>query len=105
MGLRYRVAARLPLGRRSADIAFPRLKIAIFVDGCFWHGCPKHGTWPRAHARWWRAKIEGNKARDADTDARLRRAGWRVLRFWSHDEPRRAAARIARVVQRRKTST
>jgi DNA mismatch endonuclease (patch repair protein) len=68
------------------------------VDGCFWHGCPKHGTWPKENAEWWRQKIERNMARDRDTDAKLTRAGWVSLRVWEHDDPADAAARIAAVV-------
>src|SRR5262245_55511888 len=79
-GLRYFVG-RPPLGtarRRRADIVFPRLSVAVFVDGCFWHGCPEHMTWPKANAEWWRAKIEANIARDQRTDEQLRDAGWSV---------------------------
>ena len=101
LGLRYRVNAKLPVSRRTADVAFNRLKIAVFVDGCFWHNCPKHGTWPRANAEWWRTKIEGNVARDRDTDARLRKAGWRVIRVWAHADPASAAFRVANVVNQR----
>jgi DNA mismatch endonuclease, patch repair protein len=95
LGLRYRVDAALPGTRRRADVVFIRAKVAVFVDGCFWHGCPVHGTWPRANAEWWRSKIDGNRARDADTDNRLRASGWLVLRFWAHDDPLDAAEQIA----------
>lgn len=101
LGLRYRVDAALDGLRRRADVLFPRVKVAVFVDGCFWHGCPNHGTWPKANAAWWRAKIMANVARDRDTDARLRAAGWRVLRVWEHHDPIRAATRIAAAVQKR----
>lgn len=97
-GLRYRVDAPLPGTRRRADVAFVRVKIAVFVDGCFWHGCPDHGTWPKTNARWWRAKIEGNRRRDRDTDRRLRTAGWTVLRFWAHEDADRAAKAVIRVL-------
>ena len=99
LDLRYRVDVALPGTRRRADVAFVTAKIAVFVDGCFWHGCPQHGTWPKANAAWWRAKIAGNLQRDRDTDARLLAAGWRVLRFWEHDDLGRAAREVASVVQ------
>jgi DNA mismatch endonuclease (patch repair protein) len=99
-GLRYRVDAALPGTRRRADVAFIGAKIAVFVDGCFWHGCPRHGTWPKANSEWWREKIEGNRRRDRDTDKRLKRDGWLVLRFWEHDNPIDAAAGVASIVQR-----
>src|SRR5688500_4126282 len=82
LGLRYSVDGPLPDSRRRADVAFRRWKVAVFVDGCFWHACPEHGTWPKKNATWWKTKIEANVVRDRDTDARLRRAGWVVLRFW-----------------------
>lgn len=59
----------------------------VFIDGCFWHGCPEHGTSPRANAAWWRSKLEANIARDRDTDRQLAERGWRVLRFWEHEDP------------------
>ncbi len=98
-GLRYRVNWPLPGTRSRADLAFTAYRVAVFVDGCFWHGCPVHGTWPKANARWWRAKILANKARDVETNRKAQRAGWRVLRFWEHDDPERAATRIARTVR------
>jgi len=75
------------------DFVFPRAKLAVFVDGCFWHGCPRHVTWPKANAAFWREKIEGNLARDRRADRTLRAAGWRVLRIWEHALVPRAAAR------------
>jgi DNA mismatch endonuclease (patch repair protein) len=101
LGLRYRLQQRIPGTRRRFDVAFPRLRIGIFVDGCFWHACPQHATWPKANAEWWRAKIEANVIRDRDTDARLRSLGWRVIRVWEHEDPGMAAAEIARAVVRR----
>ena len=74
----------------------------MFVDGCFWHGCPAHGTWPKQHAEWWRQKIEANRARDRDMDARLAAAGWLSVRVWEHDDPDEAADRIAQIVRARK---
>jgi DNA mismatch endonuclease (patch repair protein) len=98
-GLRYRIHVPV-LGRprRIADIAFSGLRIAVFVDGCFWHGCPLHATWPRKNAEFWRAKILANQARDLDTDERLRAKGWTVLRVWSHEPPEQAANLVARIV-------
>ena len=99
IGLRYRVdyeVLRKP--RRIADIAFPGRKIAIFVDGCFWHGCPERATWPKSNAEFWRQKIEANRQRDGDTNDRLRSLGWTVLRFWSHESPSEVARTVAQVV-------
>nr|WP_278045545.1 very short patch repair endonuclease [Edaphobacter modestus] len=100
MGMRYRVASR-PIAevRRTADLVFRRAKVAVFVDGCFWHGCPLHHAPPKTNAGYWVQKIEGNKARDQHTTALLKAAGWRVLRFWSHEEPTAVATRIAEVIQ------
>ena len=67
------------------DFVFLKSRTAIFVDGCFWHGCPKHATWPAHRAAWWRHKIEGNKTRDRLVTRALRRAGWRVVRIWEHE--------------------
>ncbi len=102
-GLRFRVHYPVPQLRRTADIAFPRLRIAVFVDGCFWHGCPQHGTWPKENADWWREKIETNQRRDADTDRKLAEAGWQVVRVWEHKQPD-AAARIIEATVRRRAS-
>lgn len=90
-GLRYRVDLPLLGTRRRADVAFTRAKIAIFVDGCYWHGCPLHGTSARSNRAFWANKIAVNQARDRDTDARLKAAGWTVLRFWEHEDPVEAA--------------
>ncbi|HDR9495206.1 very short patch repair endonuclease [Burkholderia stabilis] len=99
IGLRYRVDCEvLKKPRRVADIAFPGRRIAIFVDGCFWHGCPEHATWPKRNAEFWRQKIEANQQRDADTNERLRSLGWTVLRFWSHESPIDAAKVVANAV-------
>ena len=97
-GLRYRVDWPIPETRRRADIVFVRLKVAVFVDGCFWHACPRHATWPKSNGAWWRAKIQANILRDRTTDGHLRRSGWVVLRFWEHAEPDLAARRIAAVL-------
>ena len=102
-GLRFRVHRRLLDGsRREVDVVFPGAKVAVFVDGCFWHGCPEHGTWPRNNAEFWRAKIEGNVRRDRDTDARLEAEGWTVVRVWEHEAPADAAQRIVDAVEARR---
>ncbi len=80
---------------------FPRARVAVFVDGCFWHGCPEHASAPRSNGAWWRRKLEANVARDRDTDRVLSEAGWVVLRFWEHEEPEAAAVRIEREVRGR----
>ncbi len=76
------------------DIAFTRPKLAVFVDGCFWHACPIHGTIPKANARYWSPKLQRNAERDRETVARLKLAGWRVLRVWEHDDAQDAARRV-----------
>lgn len=94
-GLRYRTDVRPDRSiRRHADIVFTKAKIAVFVDGCFWHGCPEHFIPPKANADYWAQKIEGNQMRDADTNDVLTAAGWTVLRFWEHDDPASSADRI-----------
>ncbi|MEV3962973.1 very short patch repair endonuclease [Nocardia sp. NPDC050193] len=94
-GLRYFVD-RAPIRgqRRRADVVFPRRRIAIYVDGCFWHRCPDHATDPKNNAAWWAEKLAGNVARDRATDAALRAAGWGVIRIWEHEDPVRAADRV-----------
>jgi DNA mismatch endonuclease (patch repair protein) len=99
LGLRYRVdAAPLPGLRRRADIVFRPVRIAVFLDGCFWHGCPDHGSQPRTNRAWWKAKLSRTRARDRDTDRRLREAGWRPIRIWEHENPALAAERIHSIV-------
>ena len=95
-GLRFRVQLKVPGNRRrSIDIAFTRARLAVFVDGCFWHGCPDHHVPPKANAEWWRWKVDLNRARDRDTDAKLGAAGWQVLRIWEHVDPEEAADLVA----------
>jgi DNA mismatch endonuclease (patch repair protein) len=102
-GLRYRVDVR-PVGalNRRADIVFTRAKVAVFIDGCFWHGCPDHHTVSKANASYWAAKVERNRERDADTDRRLKAAGWHVMRSWEHEAPQITADRIVEVVHARR---
>jgi len=98
-GLRYRTNVHaLMIPRRVSDVAIRGLRGALFVDGCFWHGCPIYATWPNESAEFWRAKLMANRARDLDTNARLRAGGWRVNRIWSHERPKRATARIVAIV-------
>jgi DNA mismatch endonuclease, patch repair protein len=101
-GLRYRVDVRpLPNLRRRADIVFPRQQLAVFIDGCFWHGCPVHGSRSfGTNPEFWEQKIEHNSARDLDTTAQLEAAGWRVLRFWEHLDPESVATQIEAEVRR-----
>ncbi|MDX9720046.1 MAG: very short patch repair endonuclease [Myxococcota bacterium] len=102
-GLRYRLQVRvLSKPRRVADLAFIGARVAVFVDGCFWHGCPVHATWPKNNAEFWRAKILANQQRDLDTNTRLRAEGWEVVRVWAHEEPDLAAARIEEIVRSRR---
>lgn len=102
-GLRYRVHRRpIRAIRREADIVFGPARVAVFVDGCFWHGCPDHATWPRSNADWWREKIERNRQRDVDTDRLLAEAGWLSVRVWEHEDPDKAAQRLATVVGSRR---
>jgi DNA mismatch endonuclease, patch repair protein len=94
-GLRYRVHfPPIPGIHRRADVVFVGTRLAIYVDGCFWHGCPLHATWPKANAEWWRVKLEQNRARDLDTDERLRARGWSVVRVWEHEDAAVAVERI-----------
>ena len=98
-GLRYRVdISPVPGFRRRADIVFTRAKVAVYVDGCFWHSCPDHATVPRANRDWWVAKLARNVERDRDTDRRLHDAGWTIVRVWEHENPHAAAERIAKLV-------
>ncbi|MGW7466830.1 very short patch repair endonuclease [Streptomyces xantholiticus] len=100
-GLRYRVAARpLPDLRRTADMVFRPVKLAVFIDGCYWHGCPEHYVRPKTNCGYWSDKVTRNVTRDRDTDERLRQAGWTVLRFWEHESPNDCALAIAATVSR-----
>lgn len=98
-GLRYRVCLKVPgAPRRSIDIAFTRVKLAVFIDGCFWHGCPDHGEEPAANRQWWLNKIEGNRSRDVETTALLEAAGWTVVRIWEHEAAKDAFALVVRAL-------
>jgi DNA mismatch endonuclease, patch repair protein len=102
-GFRYLVDARpIPTWRRRADLVFPRARVAVFVDGCFWHGCPDHPRPPKSNAAWWEAKLARNRERDAETSARLIAEGWEVLRVWEHEDSEQAVQRIADLVTRRR---
>lgn len=98
-GLRYRTNYRPePTLRRTADIVFTRRRIAVFIDGCFWHGCPAHLAAPKSNVTYWGPKIERNRERDRETNQVLRAAGWTVLRFWEHENPIDVADRISAAV-------
>lgn len=94
-GVRYRKHWPVPgRRRRTIDIAMPGRRLAIFIDGCFWHGCEVHKTVPRSNEAWWRAKLHENKRRDDETTDILVGQGWKVLRFWEHDEPSDVVAAV-----------
>lgn len=96
-GLRYRVDVSIPgLPRRRADLLFTPAKVAVFVDGCFWHGCPVHGRRPLTNGPYWRLKIEKNIARDVENTRILGEHGWHVVRIWEHDDLD-CAAKLLRV--------
>ena len=100
-GMRFRKDLMLHTAdgtRVKVDIVFPRTRVAVFVDGCFWHSCPIHATAPKSNAVWWAEKLAANVARDRDTDERLAAAGWSVVRVWSHEAPDEAAERVAAAV-------
>ncbi len=99
LGLRYRVDHPvLPGVRRRPDVVFTAARVAVFVDGCFWHRCPQHATQPKNNATWWVEKLQRTVDRDRDTDQRLAAAGWTVVRVWEHERPDQAAAQIRNVV-------
>ncbi|MFC6448862.1 DNA mismatch endonuclease Vsr [Cellulomonas gelida] len=98
-GRRFRVVLRVSSSRRrTIDIAFTRSRLAVFVDGCFWHGCPHHGTLPATNGEWWAAKLKANRDRDADTNRLLKEAAWTVLRIWEHVPADQAADLVERVL-------
>lgn len=100
-GLRFRKhMAVLPGVRCRPDVVFTRLRVAVFVDGCFWHSCPLHGTQAKANGAWWKAKLQGNVDRDRRHNHALRAAGWTVVRLWTHDPVDAMADRIEAAVRR-----
>lgn len=96
LGLRYRLQFRI--GHTRPDLVFVGARLAVFVDGCFWHSCPLHSTVPKSNQEFWEQKLRRNRERDAETTHRLETNGWRVLRFWEHEikaSPSDCAMRIA----------
>ncbi|MCY4663298.1 MAG: very short patch repair endonuclease [Acidimicrobiaceae bacterium] len=99
-GIRFRVSARpQPELPRTADLVLRKSRIAVFVDGCYWHGCPEHRTQPSTNAQYWADKIARNIERDAETTDYLQRTGWTVLRFWEHENPESVADRVEQSVR------
>jgi len=100
-GLRFRVdRAPVPGLRSRADIVFGPARVAVYVDGCFWHSCPQHATRPKANAEWWERKLTRNQERDRATDRALAESGWQVIRIWEHENPIAAADRVESVLRR-----
>lgn len=98
-GYRYRVNARPEKDlRRTADLLFRPVRLAVFIDGCFWHGCPEHYIRPKANDTYWSEKVERNRARDLETTEILTSRDWTVLRFWEHEDPAEVAARVMEAV-------
>lgn len=95
-GLRYRINLRLKVNGVAVrpDIVFTRSQVAVFVDGCFWHGCPEHMSWPKSNREFWRAKVERTQERDREQDCALKDAGWTVVRIWEHECVEAAAIRV-----------
>lgn len=102
LGLRFTVAGKPEGIHRSADLVFTRARVAVFLDGCYWHGCPVHFRYPTTNARYWKAKIDGNVRRDGDTNAQLVAAGWKPVRVWEHEPVWEAAAKVAEIVRSRR---
>ena len=104
-GLRFRVDRAPVKGLRSrADLVFGPARVAVYVDGCFWHSCPEHATKPKANAEWWEQKLKRNRERDAETDRVLREHGWEVVRIWEHEDPVEAADRVQSAVESRRSA-
>ena len=106
LGLRFRVDAR-PLSdiNRRADLVFRRARVAVFVDGCYWHGCPDHYNPPRTNSGYWSSKIGRNRSRDALVDSELQAAGWSPLRIWEHEPTEAALDRVVQAVMRTRSTT
>lgn len=104
-GLRYRINARpVPALRRTADVVFASARVAVFVDGCYWHGCADHHRPARTNESFWRTKIDGNRTRDRETDRLLTDAGWIIVRVWEHEDPADAAVRVIDAVHARRSA-
>lgn len=104
-GLRFRKDVRpLPDLRCKADIVFRKAKVCVFIDGCFWHGCPNHFRTPASNTAWWDEKINANRDRDKRNNELLKRAGWMVVRLWEHELSEEMLARLAAVIRPRKRS-
>jgi DNA mismatch endonuclease (patch repair protein) len=102
-GLRFRLGVKVPGSRRrTIDIAFGSAKVAVFVDGCFWHACPVHSVPVKNNSTWWADKLKSNVARDRSTDEMLREQGWAVVRVWEHEDPGVAADLVESVVRDRR---
>lgn len=104
-GMRFRTHLRPLKGLpRTADLVFTSVRVAVYVDGCFWHGCPDHYMQPRANSEYWKTKIDGNRRRDADTDARLEAEGWMSFRLWEHEDLEFAATRLGTLLAARRSA-
>jgi len=104
-GLRFRKHYRPLQGSRcDVDVAFTRWRVAVLLDGCFWHGCPEHATRPATNEEWWAAKLDGNIARDRRTDQMLRDEGWTVLRFWEHEATEDIVTRVVGMIAEKRTA-
>jgi DNA mismatch endonuclease (patch repair protein) len=102
-GLRYRVGVKVPGNRRrTIDIAFTKARVAIFVDGCFWHACPVHSVPVKNNSTWWAQKLQSNVTRDRSTDEMLRAQGWEVVRIWEHEDTLSAADLVEKTVKSRR---
>jgi DNA mismatch endonuclease (patch repair protein) len=99
LGLRFRVHRSIIPGQtRTVDIVLSGARVAVFVDGCFWHSCPRHKSLPKTNRGWWQTKLAANAARDRQSDRILRQLGWRVIRVWEHEDANRAAQRVLTAV-------